>query len=510
MAARFATSITVGALALWLCGALANRCVAGTTITYQGVLVENGAPASGVYFLRFSLWSDAEPPDPPGNQVGDYATKMVTTTSTGLFTTALNEGNEWADALYSTDGLYLQVDVSTDGSSWIFLDPRQLLTSATPSGFPSGGVLVSDCTDRPDSPAIDIEWVCDTNAATFDQTSTLSTQDLIVANIAGAGSAIRTSTTGVGAAFWASAANLGRAARFEITGAGNTNTAVEMITAGPGSALRTFSMSGPSLLAESTLGVGLRATSTSGTALDVVGSAAFSGPAAFNSLTPFTIPPGAAEIANLDAAKLNGNPGAFYRNAANLTGTLQSAQLTGVYGQPLTFCNALNTFCGSGAGLTALNADNLSSGTVLDARLSSNIPRLGATQTFTGANTIDNTLHVTGSVTRAYTTGTANPVGPLAYGTVTMAGGLLAHTPNVQSVVMSTDGQGTRYDIHIADVTYTVTDFVTQVTPLLNPMAVPAVAGVTDDPGDGDLVVRIHNLSGATIQRGFSFVIYQP
>ncbi|MGE0480035.1 MAG: hypothetical protein AB7Q17_06135 [Phycisphaerae bacterium] len=508
VARRWVVSVA-GALALGC--ALSERCVAGgTTITYQGVLVEDGAPAQGVYFLRFSLWSDDAPPDPPGEQVGDYTTKTVTTSADGLFTTALNEANEWADALYSTGGLYLQIDVSTDGSNWIFLDPRQLLTSATPSGFPSGGVLVSDCTDRPPGAAIDIEWVCDSNAATFEQTSAVSTQDLLVANTAGLGSAIRAATTGSGAAFWASAANLGRAARFEITGLGNTETAVEMITAGPGSALRTFSMSGPAILAESTSGVGLRATSTSGTALDVVGTSAFSATAAFNSLVPFTVPPGAAEVANLDAARLNGNPGSFYRNAANLTGVLQSAQLGGIYGQQLTFCNALNTFCGDGAGLTALNASSLLTGTVADLRLSGNIPRLDATQTFTGANTIDNTLHVTGSVTRAYTVGTANPVGPLAYGTVTMAGGLLAHTPNVQSVVLSSDGQGTRYDIHIAGVTYTVSDFVTNVTPLLNPAAVPAVAGVTDDPGDGDLVVRIHNLSGTTIQRGFHFVVYQP
>jgi len=41
-------------------------------------------------------------------------------------------------------------------------------------------------------------------------------------------------------------------------------------------------------------------------------------------------------------------------------------------------------FTGNGAGLAGLNADNLASGTVVDARLSPNIPRLDANQTFTG------------------------------------------------------------------------------------------------------------------------------
>jgi hypothetical protein len=44
------------------------------------------------------------------------------------------------------------------------------------------------------------------------------------------------------------------------------------------------------------------------------------------------------------------------------------------------------TFSGSGSGLTSLNASNLSSGTVADARLSANVAKLDANQTFTGNN----------------------------------------------------------------------------------------------------------------------------
>lgn len=53
----------------------------------------------------------------------------------------------------------------------------------------------------------------------------------------------------------------------------------------------------------------------------------------------------------------------------------------------VTFNNAANIFTGNGSGLTFLNASQLASGTVPEARLSGNIARLNATQTFSGQNT---------------------------------------------------------------------------------------------------------------------------
>ena len=44
---------------------------------------------------------------------------------------------------------------------------------------------------------------------------------------------------------------------------------------------------------------------------------------------------------------------------------------------------------GSGSALTNLNADNITAGTINDARLSPNVPKLDASQTFTGANTFN-------------------------------------------------------------------------------------------------------------------------
>ena len=61
--------------------------------------------------------------------------------------------------------------------------------------------------------------------------------------------------------------------------------------------------------------------------------------------------------------------------AAQLSGAVASANLAGAYSSVLTLNNAANSFSGSGAGLTALNASELASGTVPDARLAGNVAR---------------------------------------------------------------------------------------------------------------------------------------
>lgn len=87
-----------------------------------------------------------------------------------------------------------------------------------------------------------------------------------------------------------------------------------------------------------------------------------------------------------NAAALNGQSATFYQSAGNLTGTLPGSVLSGTYPNTVTFGNASNSFSGSGSGLTNLNASNLTTGTLNDARLSANIPRLNASNAFSGAN----------------------------------------------------------------------------------------------------------------------------
>jgi hypothetical protein len=86
-------------------------------------------------------------------------------------------------------------------------------------------------------------------------------------------------------------------------------------------------------------------------------------------------------------------------DASKLTGIVQDARLSGnvafLYADQTftgqnTLNNAANSFSGDGAGLTALNASSLSTGTVADARLSGNVALRSANQTFTGQNTLNN------------------------------------------------------------------------------------------------------------------------
>ncbi len=74
-------------------------------------------------------------------------------------------------------------------------------------------------------------------------------------------------------------------------------------------------------------------------------------------------------------------------NAGQLTsGTVPDGRLAGTYGSALTLNNPGNSFTGGGAGLTGLNANNLATGTVADGRLSGNVALLNANQTFSGSN----------------------------------------------------------------------------------------------------------------------------
>jgi len=102
-----------------------------------------------------------------------------------------------------------------------------------------------------------------------------------------------------------------------------------------------------------------------------------------------------------NATQLNGQAATFYQNATNLsTGTLTDLRLSSnvallnnaqTFTGAKTLSNAANlftgTFTGPGAGLTGLNASNIASGTLTDLRLSSNVALLSTAQTFTGAKT---------------------------------------------------------------------------------------------------------------------------
>jgi hypothetical protein len=73
-------------------------------------------------------------------------------------------------------------------------------------------------------------------------------------------------------------------------------------------------------------------------------------------------------------------------SSAQLTGTLPSAQLSGTYSGAVNFPSTGNSFTGNGSGLANLNGTQVTSGTVADARLSTNVAFLNGNQTFSGTN----------------------------------------------------------------------------------------------------------------------------
>jgi hypothetical protein len=103
----------------------------------------------------------------------------------------------------------------------------------------------------------------------------------------------------------------------------------------------------------------------------------------------------------------------FANTASNVVGAISAAQVSGSSTNQITFTNVNNSFggtlngtfngtangsfSGNGASLTNLNASNLATGTVADARLSTNVALLNASQTFGGVNTFTGNNQFTGA-----------------------------------------------------------------------------------------------------------------
>lgn len=104
-----------------------------------------------------------------------------------------------------------------------------------------------------------------------------------------------------------------------------------------------------------------------------------------------------ADVNILPRLRLISSPYAFLaRNAVRLVQDT-GADLITAAGNAVTVAGPVTatTFTGNGADLTALNASQITTGTLADARTSSNIPKLNAgSQTFTGSMTVNGSLAV--------------------------------------------------------------------------------------------------------------------
>ncbi len=101
----------------------APQAVLGTAFTYQGQLLDNGAPATGEYDFRFTLYDVAEDDSPLSGTTPLTLTTVPVTR--GLFTVQLDFGN-----IFGNQQLYLEIAVRPGGSSDAFstLTPRQVIT----------------------------------------------------------------------------------------------------------------------------------------------------------------------------------------------------------------------------------------------------------------------------------------------------------------------------------------------------------------------------------------------
>jgi hypothetical protein len=118
--------------------------------------------------------------------------------------------------------------------------------------------------------------------------------------------------------------------------------------------------------------------------------------------------------------------------AAGLTGTIPSGDLTGIYGGALTLNNAGNSFSGNGAGLTGLNASQLTTGTVPPARLPADVAYTDVSQTFTGINSFANNIFLldpTKTIVFPATSGANSPMMAMfSSGTVNTDRMVIAHS----------------------------------------------------------------------------------
>ena len=196
-------------------------------------------------------------------------------------------------------------------------------------------------------------------------------------------------------------------------GAGLTNLNAGNLSSGvvPGARLAgtysnalTFNHAGNSFAGS---GAGLTALNAASLSIGTVANARLSpNVALLNAPQTFTSTNTFSNAANTFVGSHTGDgAGVTNLNAANLSGgPVPNAQLSGTYSGALTLNNAANRFTGNGAGLTTLNAASLSSGTVADARLSANVALLAASQIFTGTNSFTNPANTFVGLSAAFRT----------------------------------------------------------------------------------------------------------
>src|SRR5262249_43218742 len=110
----------------------------GTPFTYQGRLNDGGAPATGIYDVRFAIYDSAN----NGNSVAGPLTNAATPVSNGLFAATLDFGAR----VFSGPPRWFEIAVRTNGAGgFVTLVPRQPI-SPSPYAIFAGGVNAAGIT----------------------------------------------------------------------------------------------------------------------------------------------------------------------------------------------------------------------------------------------------------------------------------------------------------------------------------------------------------------------------
>jgi hypothetical protein len=123
-----------------------------TAFTYQGELAASGAPVTGAYDMRFTLWSDAA----AGTQQGAALCSDNISVTAGKFAVSLNFGSQFAG-----QRRWLQIEVRADtgaacaaGAGFTTLGPRQEVTLAPHAAFALNAEIAASATNAANAAAL--------------------------------------------------------------------------------------------------------------------------------------------------------------------------------------------------------------------------------------------------------------------------------------------------------------------------------------------------------------------
>lgn len=114
--------------------------------------------------------------------------------------------------------------------------------------------------------------------------------------------------------------------------------------------------------------------------------------------------------------------------------------------------------------------------------------------------TADGNIKTQGKIQR-FATGDANMV-PIAYGAINAAGVITSGSGNF---TVTWNGAQSRYEISIDNEAFYFSKYITLVTPMGGGALIPRTNSMSDK-----LLVELYNLSNASVQGVFSFVVYKP